>query len=282
MVRASELGALLALEQGLQRPLDDRRSTPLNLSIPIDRQQGESEPDGHRPRLFGRRCRPQRGNHSRFGVSRALPSFPNPKSRHKNGHVTLPRCYDGMKSREPSDAARGPSHGKNFGRPARVASALDIILNGPLGAGAFSEFGGCTLAGYFRAFPEPLALLFAQKSKISPGARVIASRKRFSCAVVVTPVRDAPVHSAQRRCSRAKVSTSMRSSIEDQRFTGIVVREQIAGPFQISASDVAVGHASYSFDLRASEAIALSKGTPFVLLSTPAAARRLLPTQHHS
>jgi phosphoribosylformylglycinamidine synthase len=44
---------------------------------------------------------------------------------------------------------------KDFGRPARIASALDIMLAGPLGAAAFNnEFGRPNLAGFFRSFEE--------------------------------------------------------------------------------------------------------------------------------
>jgi phosphoribosylformylglycinamidine synthase len=40
---------------------------------------------------------------------------------------------------------------KDFGRPARIASALDIMLEGPIGAAAFNnEFGRPNILGYFR------------------------------------------------------------------------------------------------------------------------------------
>jgi phosphoribosylformylglycinamidine synthase len=40
-----------------------------------------------------------------------------------------------------------------FGRPARIASALEIMLDGPLGAAAFNnEFGRPAICGYFRTF----------------------------------------------------------------------------------------------------------------------------------
>ncbi len=40
---------------------------------------------------------------------------------------------------------------RDYGKPARVASALDIMLDGPLGGAAFNnEFGRPNLAGYFR------------------------------------------------------------------------------------------------------------------------------------
>ncbi|KZT42501.1 phosphoribosylformylglycinamidin [Sistotremastrum suecicum HHB10207 ss-3] len=43
----------------------------------------------------------------------------------------------------------------DFGRPSHIASALDIMLEAPLGASAFNnEFGRPCLAGYFRTFCE--------------------------------------------------------------------------------------------------------------------------------
>jgi phosphoribosylformylglycinamidine synthase len=43
----------------------------------------------------------------------------------------------------------------DHGKPARIASALDIMLDGPLGAAAFNnEFGRPNLCGYFRTFEE--------------------------------------------------------------------------------------------------------------------------------
>ena len=42
---------------------------------------------------------------------------------------------------------------KDYGRPARIASALDIMLEGPIGAAAFNnEFGRPNILGYFRTF----------------------------------------------------------------------------------------------------------------------------------
>ncbi len=44
---------------------------------------------------------------------------------------------------------------ENSGRPARIASALDIMIEGPIGAAAFNnEFGRPALAGYFRTFEQ--------------------------------------------------------------------------------------------------------------------------------
>lgn len=88
----------------------------------------------------------------------------------------------------------------DFGRPSHISSALDIMIEGPLGASAFNnEFGRPALAGYFRTFSEtvpvsedgareirgyhkPIMIAgglgnvrppFAMKSKISPGAKIV-------------------------------------------------------------------------------------------------------------
>ena len=86
---------------------------------------------------------------------------------------------------------------EDFGRPGHIASALDIMIEGPLGAAAFNnEFGRPALTGYFRTFAErepgpngairgyhkPIMLAgglgtvrpqFALKSKITPGAKLV-------------------------------------------------------------------------------------------------------------
>ncbi len=46
----------------------------------------------------------------------------------------------------------------DYGRPARIASALDIMLDGPIGAAAFNnEFGRPGILGYFRTFEQRVA-----------------------------------------------------------------------------------------------------------------------------
>ncbi|MDR2000735.1 MAG: phosphoribosylformylglycinamidine synthase, partial [Zoogloeaceae bacterium] len=52
-----------------------------------------------------------------------------------------------------------PNHAQpwetGYGKPERIASALDIMIEGPLGAAAFNnEFGRPNLAGYFRTFEQ--------------------------------------------------------------------------------------------------------------------------------
>ena len=45
----------------------------------------------------------------------------------------------------------------NHGKPERIVSALDIMLEGPIGGAAFNnEFGRANLAGYFRTFEQPV------------------------------------------------------------------------------------------------------------------------------
>jgi phosphoribosylformylglycinamidine synthase len=86
----------------------------------------------------------------------------------------------------------------DIGRPSHIASALDIMLEAPLGAAAFNnEFGRPALGGYFRTFlmnvatekgdewrgyHKPIMIAgglgnirpqYARKDKITPGAKVI-------------------------------------------------------------------------------------------------------------
>ena len=43
----------------------------------------------------------------------------------------------------------------DHGKPARIASALEIMLDGPLGGAAFNnEFGRPALTGYFRSYEQ--------------------------------------------------------------------------------------------------------------------------------
>jgi phosphoribosylformylglycinamidine synthase len=51
-----------------------------------------------------------------------------------------------------------PWEAEPYGRPGRIASALSIMLEGPIGAAAFNnEFGRPNLAGYFRTFEQRVA-----------------------------------------------------------------------------------------------------------------------------
>ncbi|HEY5102140.1 MAG TPA: AIR synthase-related protein, partial [Steroidobacteraceae bacterium] len=47
---------------------------------------------------------------------------------------------------------------RNFGRPERIAAALDIMIEGPIGAASFNnEFGRPAICGYFRTFEQHVA-----------------------------------------------------------------------------------------------------------------------------
>jgi phosphoribosylformylglycinamidine synthase len=86
----------------------------------------------------------------------------------------------------------------DFGRPARIAAALDIMLEGPIGAAAFNnEFGRPNILGYFRTFEmqtaaheraglrgyhKPIMIaggvgnvrrMHVEKADIPPGAKII-------------------------------------------------------------------------------------------------------------
>ena len=51
-----------------------------------------------------------------------------------------------------------PWEQEDYGRPERIVSAFDIMIEGPIGAAAFNnEFGRPNLAGYFRSFEQSVA-----------------------------------------------------------------------------------------------------------------------------
>ena len=51
-----------------------------------------------------------------------------------------------------------PDAGADYGRPAHIASALQIMTEGPLGGAAFNnEFGRPNLTGYFREYEQTVA-----------------------------------------------------------------------------------------------------------------------------
>ena len=56
---------------------------------------------------------------------------------------------------------------QDFGKPERIVIALQIMLEGPIGAAAFNnEFGRPNIFGYFRTFEQRVA---------APGARRCAA-----------------------------------------------------------------------------------------------------------
>jgi phosphoribosylformylglycinamidine (FGAM) synthase-like enzyme len=56
---------------------------------------------------------------------------------------------------QPAHSRLRAALGADYGKPERIASALHIMIEGPLGAAAFNnEFGRPNLAGYFRTFEQ--------------------------------------------------------------------------------------------------------------------------------
>ncbi len=65
--------------------------------------------------------------------------------------------YSVSNLRIPASSSPGQPWEQSVGKPDRIVSSLDIMLEGPLGAAAFNnEFGRPCIAGYFRAFEQPL------------------------------------------------------------------------------------------------------------------------------
>ena len=76
---------------------------------------------------------------------------------------------------------------RDFGRPDRIVSALDIMLEGPIGAAAFNnEFGRPNICGYFRTFEQQVAA--------SGGAEVRGYHKPIMIAGGMGNVRAEHVH----------------------------------------------------------------------------------------
>jgi phosphoribosylformylglycinamidine synthase len=76
---------------------------------------------------------------------------------------------------------------RQFGAPARIASALDIMIEGPIGAAAFNnEFGRPAICGYFRTFE--------QQAAGDPPQRVRGYHKPIMIAGGLGNVRRAHVH----------------------------------------------------------------------------------------
>ena len=101
----------------------------------------------------GRGAKPQAGING-FSVSNlCIPNFPQPWENNalpaSGGALpdTLPPSGEGANVEEACF--------NQYGKPNRIASALQIMLEGPIGSASFNnEFGRPSLAGYFRTFLE--------------------------------------------------------------------------------------------------------------------------------
>ena len=82
---------------------------------------------------------------------------------------------------------------RDHGRPSRIASALEIMLEGPIGAAAFNnEFGRPALGGYFRTLEIRTARIGAAREL--GGARVYGYHKPIMIAGGVGNIRADQVH----------------------------------------------------------------------------------------
>src|SRR5450830_516087 len=89
-----------------------------------------------------------------FSVSNLnIPGFEQPWEQYDP--LPLPNPPPVGEGAEPSPAGGGQGGGTSYGKPSRIVSALQIMLDGPIGGAAFNnEFGRPNLAGYFRTFEE--------------------------------------------------------------------------------------------------------------------------------
>jgi phosphoribosylformylglycinamidine synthase len=73
-------------------------------------------------------------------------------------HLRLPAARRSWESDHDVTAAPGAIESADYGFPARMADALTIMTEGPIGAASFNnEFGRPNLAGYFRSYEQNVA-----------------------------------------------------------------------------------------------------------------------------
>ena len=91
-----------------------------------------------------------------FSVSNLnIPGFEQPWEIYGSPLPALPR---GERVQLPLPTGEGWGGGERYGKPSRIVTALQIMLDGPIGAAAFNnEFGRPNLAGYFRTFEESVS-----------------------------------------------------------------------------------------------------------------------------
>ena len=68
---------------------------------------------------------------------------------------------------------------KDHGKPGRIVSALDIMLEGPLGGAAFNnEFGRPAINGYFRTFEQEVPAAKTESQRATPSAQLPSTELR--------------------------------------------------------------------------------------------------------
>ncbi|MDO8463966.1 MAG: phosphoribosylformylglycinamidine synthase [Gallionella sp.] len=96
-----------------------------------------------------------------FSVSNLnIPGFEQPWEKYDPTPLSQPLSRKGREESAPSSLV-GEGWGEGavqYGKPSRIVSPLQIMLDGPIGAAAFNnEFGRPNLAGYFRTFEEQVS-----------------------------------------------------------------------------------------------------------------------------
>ncbi|MBK9160111.1 MAG: phosphoribosylformylglycinamidine synthase [Nitrosomonadales bacterium] len=93
-----------------------------------------------------------------FSVSNLnIPGFRQPWEQYSPLLNPLPPAGEGTFP-SPAGGRGAGGEGATYGKPSRIVSALQIMLDGPIGAAAFNnEFGRPNLAGYFRTFEESVS-----------------------------------------------------------------------------------------------------------------------------
>jgi len=90
-----------------------------------------------------------------FSVSNLnIPGFVQPWEQYSPLPSPLPQVEEGALP-SPAGGRGVGGEGATYGKPGRIVSALQIMLDGPIGGAAFNnEFGRPNLTGYFRTFEE--------------------------------------------------------------------------------------------------------------------------------
>jgi len=90
------------------------------------------------------------------GFTQAWEKYEKGEEVREKGKTTAPLLTLPLSTEGATPSPLNPS--QTYGKPARIASALQIMLEGPIGGAAFNnEFGRPNLAGYFRTFEEEVA-----------------------------------------------------------------------------------------------------------------------------
>ncbi|MDO8811604.1 MAG: phosphoribosylformylglycinamidine synthase, partial [Gallionella sp.] len=96
-----------------------------------------------------------------FSVSNLnIPGFVQPWEKYSPTPIPnpLPQGEREPAPLSPCGREAGREGAMQYGKPSRIVSALQIMLDGPIGAAAFNnEFGRPNLAGYFRTFEEQVS-----------------------------------------------------------------------------------------------------------------------------